>query len=59
MTQQLFELFPTPVLRIERLLEDDGRREELARRISTLATPRAADEVAGRLLGVATKEAGP
>jgi UDP-N-acetylglucosamine--N-acetylmuramyl-(pentapeptide) pyrophosphoryl-undecaprenol N-acetylglucosamine transferase len=44
--------------RIERLLEDDGRREELARRISTLATPRAADEVAGRLLGVATKEAG-
>jgi UDP-N-acetylglucosamine--N-acetylmuramyl-(pentapeptide) pyrophosphoryl-undecaprenol N-acetylglucosamine transferase len=45
--------------RIEGLLEDDGRREELARRISTLATPRAADEVAGRLLGVATKEAGP
>lgn len=45
--------------RIERLFEDDVRREELARRISTLATPGAADEVAGRLVGVAEKEAGP
>lgn len=45
--------------RIERLLGDSGRREELARRISTLATPGAADEVAGRLLGVAEKEARP
>ena len=45
--------------RIERLLEDDARREKLARCISTLATPEAADEVAGRLLGLATKEAGP
>ena len=41
---------------IERLLGDGGRRGELARRISALATPGAADEVAARLLGVAEKE---
>ncbi|MDQ3589596.1 MAG: UDP-N-acetylglucosamine--N-acetylmuramyl-(pentapeptide) pyrophosphoryl-undecaprenol N-acetylglucosamine transferase, partial [Actinomycetota bacterium] len=42
--------------RIEGLLDDDGRREELARRMSTLATPGAADEVARRLLDAAQKE---
>ncbi|HSL01165.1 MAG TPA: UDP-N-acetylglucosamine--N-acetylmuramyl-(pentapeptide) pyrophosphoryl-undecaprenol N-acetylglucosamine transferase [Rubrobacteraceae bacterium] len=42
--------------RIERLLEDEERREELARRIQTLATPRAADEVAERLLRAARGE---
>jgi UDP-N-acetylglucosamine--N-acetylmuramyl-(pentapeptide) pyrophosphoryl-undecaprenol N-acetylglucosamine transferase len=42
--------------RIEGLLEDDGRREELARRIKSLATPGAADEVARRLMGAAQKK---
>ena len=42
--------------RIEELLGDEGRREELARRMSSLATPEAADEVARRLLGAAQKE---
>ena len=42
--------------RIEGLLDDDGRREELARRMSTLATSGAADEVARRLLDAAQKE---
>lgn len=42
--------------RIERLLGDDERREELARRIRTLATPGAADEVAERLLRAAKGE---
>lgn len=41
---------------IEGLLEDDERREELARRIETLATPGAADEVAERLLRAAKGE---
>ncbi len=36
--------------RVENLLNDDERREELAGRIRALATPEAADEVAGRLL---------
>lgn len=44
--------------RVERLLNDDKRREDLARRMGELATPRAADEVAGRLLA-ATKERRP
>jgi UDP-N-acetylglucosamine--N-acetylmuramyl-(pentapeptide) pyrophosphoryl-undecaprenol N-acetylglucosamine transferase len=44
-----------PVLRgrIERLLDDAGRREELERRMSALATPEAADAVAERLLRAA------
>ena len=42
--------------RIEELLVDDGRREELARRMGSLATPEAADEVARRLLYAAQKE---
>jgi UDP-N-acetylglucosamine--N-acetylmuramyl-(pentapeptide) pyrophosphoryl-undecaprenol N-acetylglucosamine transferase len=42
--------------RIEELLDDDGRREELASNIGSLATPQAADEVAGRLLDAAQKE---
>ena len=42
--------------RIEGLLADDGRREELARRIKSLATPGAADEVARRLMGAAQKK---
>jgi UDP-N-acetylglucosamine--N-acetylmuramyl-(pentapeptide) pyrophosphoryl-undecaprenol N-acetylglucosamine transferase len=41
--------------RIENLLDDDERREDLARRIRTLATPEAADLVAGRLLRVAAQ----
>ena len=36
--------------RVEDLLDDDERREELAGRIRTLATPEAADEVADKLL---------
>lgn len=36
--------------RVEGLLGDAARREKLARNIKTLATPEAADEVAGRLL---------
>ncbi len=42
--------------RIEELLDDDGRREELASNIGSLATPEAADEVARRLLDAAQKE---
>jgi UDP-N-acetylglucosamine--N-acetylmuramyl-(pentapeptide) pyrophosphoryl-undecaprenol N-acetylglucosamine transferase len=42
--------------RVEDLLDDEGRREELAGRMRSLATPGAADEVAGRLLRAATKE---
>jgi UDP-N-acetylglucosamine--N-acetylmuramyl-(pentapeptide) pyrophosphoryl-undecaprenol N-acetylglucosamine transferase len=41
--------------RVERLLNDDERREDLARRIRTLATPEAADLVAERLLHVAAQ----
>ena len=39
--------------RVERLLNDDMRREGLARNIRALATPCAADEVAARLLSAA------
>ncbi len=39
--------------RVEDLLHDEERREELAGRIRSLATPEAADEVAGRLLRAA------
>jgi len=39
--------------RVEDLLNDEERREELAGRMRTLATPEAADEVAGRLLRAA------
>ncbi|MDQ4126337.1 MAG: UDP-N-acetylglucosamine--N-acetylmuramyl-(pentapeptide) pyrophosphoryl-undecaprenol N-acetylglucosamine transferase [Actinomycetota bacterium] len=42
--------------RVEELLNDLPRRERLAERISALATPGAAGEVAGRLLSVAQKE---
>jgi len=42
--------------RVEGLLDDDGRREELARHMGALATPDAAGEVARRLLGAAEKE---
>jgi UDP-N-acetylglucosamine--N-acetylmuramyl-(pentapeptide) pyrophosphoryl-undecaprenol N-acetylglucosamine transferase len=42
--------------RVEGLLNDDERREELARRMRSLATPGAADEVAGRLLRLAAGE---
>jgi UDP-N-acetylglucosamine--N-acetylmuramyl-(pentapeptide) pyrophosphoryl-undecaprenol N-acetylglucosamine transferase len=42
--------------RVETLLEDDQRREELAGRMCALATPGAADEVAGRLLRAAEME---
>ena len=42
--------------RVEELLNDDTRREELAGRMAALATPEAADEVAGRLLAVAGEE---
>jgi len=42
--------------RVEKLLNDDPRRERLAERIGALATPGAAGEVAERLLGVAEKE---
>lgn len=41
--------------RVEELLDDEGRREELSERMRSLATPGAADEVAGRLLGAAEK----
>jgi UDP-N-acetylglucosamine--N-acetylmuramyl-(pentapeptide) pyrophosphoryl-undecaprenol N-acetylglucosamine transferase len=41
--------------RVEDLLEDEKRREALAGRMRTLATPRAADEVAGRLLRAAAE----
>ncbi|MDP8949844.1 MAG: undecaprenyldiphospho-muramoylpentapeptide beta-N-acetylglucosaminyltransferase [Actinomycetota bacterium] len=42
--------------RVEDLLNDKERREELAGRMRALATPGAADEVAGRLLRAAEKE---
>jgi UDP-N-acetylglucosamine--N-acetylmuramyl-(pentapeptide) pyrophosphoryl-undecaprenol N-acetylglucosamine transferase len=42
--------------RVEALLEDDERREVLAGRMRGLATPGAADEVAGRLLRAAERE---
>ena len=45
--------------RVERLLNDDGRREELARRMGALATPGAAGEVARRLLRAGEKEWSP
>jgi UDP-N-acetylglucosamine--N-acetylmuramyl-(pentapeptide) pyrophosphoryl-undecaprenol N-acetylglucosamine transferase len=45
--------------RVEGLLDHEGRREELARRMGALATPDAAGEVARRLLGAAEKEWGP
>ena len=41
--------------RVEGLLEDERRREEFAGRMRALATPRAAEEVAGRLLRAAAK----
>ncbi|MDP9454363.1 MAG: UDP-N-acetylglucosamine--N-acetylmuramyl-(pentapeptide) pyrophosphoryl-undecaprenol N-acetylglucosamine transferase [Actinomycetota bacterium] len=40
--------------RVEGLLNDETRREGLARNMRGLATPHAADEVAGRLLSAAT-----
>jgi UDP-N-acetylglucosamine--N-acetylmuramyl-(pentapeptide) pyrophosphoryl-undecaprenol N-acetylglucosamine transferase len=42
--------------RVEGLLREEGRREELAGRMKALATPRAAAEVAGRLLRAAQGE---
>jgi UDP-N-acetylglucosamine--N-acetylmuramyl-(pentapeptide) pyrophosphoryl-undecaprenol N-acetylglucosamine transferase len=45
---------PTLRERVENLLNDDERRERLAGRMRALATPRAADEVAERLLRVAS-----
>lgn len=39
--------------RVEELLADEARRNRLAARIKELATPEAAEEVAGRLLGAA------
>jgi UDP-N-acetylglucosamine--N-acetylmuramyl-(pentapeptide) pyrophosphoryl-undecaprenol N-acetylglucosamine transferase len=45
--------------RVEALLNDVGRREELARRMGALATPDAAGEVARRLLGAPEKEWSP
>jgi UDP-N-acetylglucosamine--N-acetylmuramyl-(pentapeptide) pyrophosphoryl-undecaprenol N-acetylglucosamine transferase len=44
--------------RVEDLLDDDARREELGRRIGALATPGAAGEVARRLLRAGEKELG-
>jgi hypothetical protein len=40
------------------LLDDDARREELARGMGALATPGAAGEVARRLLSAGEKEWG-
>ena len=40
--------------KVEGLLDDAPRREGLARNMRSLATPRAADEVAGRLLAATT-----
>ena len=45
--------------RVEALLNDAGRREELATRMGSLATPGAAGEVARRLLRAREKEWGP
>jgi UDP-N-acetylglucosamine--N-acetylmuramyl-(pentapeptide) pyrophosphoryl-undecaprenol N-acetylglucosamine transferase len=47
---------PTLRERVEDLLNDEERREELAGRMRALATPEAADEVAERLLRAAEKE---
>jgi UDP-N-acetylglucosamine--N-acetylmuramyl-(pentapeptide) pyrophosphoryl-undecaprenol N-acetylglucosamine transferase len=47
---------PTLRQRVEVLLNDEEQREELAGRMRALATPQAADEVAGRLLLAAQKE---
>jgi len=44
--------------RVEALLDDDDRREALARGMASLATPGAADTVAVRLLRAAGEEAG-
>ncbi len=44
--------------RVEDLLNDDDRRGTLARGMAALATPGAADDVAGRLLRAAGEEAG-
>jgi UDP-N-acetylglucosamine--N-acetylmuramyl-(pentapeptide) pyrophosphoryl-undecaprenol N-acetylglucosamine transferase len=44
--------------RVEDLLEDEERRQTLAARMGALATPRAAGEVAERLLGAGEKEWG-
>jgi UDP-N-acetylglucosamine--N-acetylmuramyl-(pentapeptide) pyrophosphoryl-undecaprenol N-acetylglucosamine transferase len=42
--------------RVEVLLDDDARREDLARHMGALATPGAAGEVARRLLSAGEKE---
>jgi hypothetical protein len=42
--------------RVEVLLDDDLRREELAQRMGVLATPDASGEVARRLFGATEKE---
>ncbi|WP_160309697.1 UDP-N-acetylglucosamine--N-acetylmuramyl-(pentapeptide) pyrophosphoryl-undecaprenol N-acetylglucosamine transferase [Rubrobacter aplysinae] len=48
------EVTPTSLRnRVERLLDDDGRRTELGRRMAALATPGASDEVARRMLKAA------
>lgn len=44
--------------RVEDLLDDDDRREALARGMAALATPEAADAVARRLLRAAREESG-
>ena len=44
--------------RVEALLQDEARRAQLAHNIRKLATPGAADEVAGRLLRAAAKGEG-
>jgi UDP-N-acetylglucosamine--N-acetylmuramyl-(pentapeptide) pyrophosphoryl-undecaprenol N-acetylglucosamine transferase len=43
-------------LRVEGLLEDGGRRERMAQRMKSLATPHAAGEVAEKLLRARAKE---
>ncbi|MDX6380511.1 MAG: UDP-N-acetylglucosamine--N-acetylmuramyl-(pentapeptide) pyrophosphoryl-undecaprenol, partial [Rubrobacteraceae bacterium] len=43
---------------VEQLLSEETRRKRLANNMGTLATPEAADEVAGRLLAAATKQKG-
>ena len=43
--------------RVEGLLDDETRREGLARNMHALSTPRAAEEVADRLLAAATADA--
>ena len=44
--------------RVEGLLEDGGRRDQMAQRIRNLATPHAAGEVADKLLRARGKEQG-